>query len=152
MKSKNAGQNDTEATKTGDYLQILESGTFKGIMQWEELDALWEKVRAKEQWYAYTIGEPPPTAPTTNDLLNVFIIETDATLRRLGNKRYCGMVYTDNRENPAFVTLYHPHRVGGCGTGGNFTMPGWTLTQIPPIDLPEHFTPAKKSPFGRIFG
>ena len=37
-------------------------GTFYGILRWEQLDKLWERVRedAGGGWYMYAVGELPP--------------------------------------------------------------------------------------------
>ena len=48
-------------------------GSFRGILPWSDLDALWEKVRAApDGWYASLIGETPATTPMSAEELDRF--------------------------------------------------------------------------------
>ncbi len=113
------------------------AGTFRGVLTWENLDALWEKINsdAETRWYGYTVEEAPPTEPSTPEALRQFVAEVDGVLRKLHHFDHCGIVYVDDPEEPSTVLIYHPHRIGGCGSENGRTIPGWTLSLLPPEDI-----------------
>ncbi|RMG30976.1 MAG: hypothetical protein D6721_02515 [Gammaproteobacteria bacterium] len=131
-------------------------GSFSGVLRWPQLDALWDRIRARpEGWYIYAVGEAPPTAPADPDKLEAFIREVDALLRREHEEDYCGIVYTDSFETPAFVKIFDPNNLGvSCGFSDNPPLPGWILSRIPPVDLPNSpIVPGnRKRWWQRIFG
>jgi hypothetical protein len=113
-------------------------GTFSGVLRWEQLDALWERLRAGADngWYLYAIGEPPPEAPVERDALLRFIEEVDVLLRREHGEDYCGIVYVDDMQTPTFVKIFDPNNLGvSCGYSDNPPLPGWILSRLPPVDL-----------------
>ncbi len=109
-------------------------GRFHGVLQWKDLDALWDKVRAKpEGWYASLIGEVPVQTPMTADALGEFVNEVDALLHREHEHDYCGIVYVDDPSSPALIKIYDPHNLGSlCGSSGVRTPPRWILSRIQP--------------------
>ena len=113
-------------------------GGFSGILRWPQLDALWETIRQQpEGWYVYAVGEPPPLATLKADDLVTFIDEIDQLLRREHDYDYCGIVYADNPQQPDFVKIFDPNNLGvSCGYSDNPPLPGWILSKIPPLDLP----------------
>ena len=131
-------------------------GTFSGVLRWPQLDALWETLRAgaDDGWYIYAVGEPPPGQPVTAGELNRFIDEVDALLRRDHEEEYCGIVYTDSFEHPAFVKIFDPHNLGvSCGYSDNPPLPGWILSRIPPRDLRAGVLPGNRRRWWqRLFG
>jgi hypothetical protein len=113
-------------------------GTFSGVLRWEQLDGLWERLRsgADSAWYLYAIGEPPPNAPVARDALLRFIEEVDVLLRREHGEDYCGIVYVDDMQAPTFVKIFDPNNLGvSCGYSDNPPLPGWILSRLPPVDL-----------------
>jgi len=113
-------------------------GTFSGVLRWEQLDGLWERLRAGADngWYLYAIGEPPPEAPVERDALLRFIEEVDVLLRREHGEDYCGIVYVDDMQTPTFVKIFDPNNLGvSCGYSDNPPLPGWILSRLPPVDL-----------------
>ena len=125
------------------YLEAFKGG-FIGIMRWPQLDELWHKLRldAAGNWYVYAIGEPPPQAPVYSSQFEQFLREIDKLLRNEHEEDYCGIVYTDNRDNPKFVKIYDPNNLGVvCGSSDNPPLPGWTLSKLKPVNLPEAFLP-----------
>lgn len=113
-------------------------GSFTAALRWHHLDALWDAVRADADggWFIYTIGETPPDTPAALDALVYFIAETDALLRAEHKEDYCGIVYADNLQRPAFIKIYHPRRLGSvCGSSGQRTLPGWILSKLQPEDV-----------------
>jgi hypothetical protein len=117
-------------------------GRFSGIMRWAQLGELWNKVRADAAggWYIYAIGESPPEAPADGDQVRRFLEEIDSVIRKDHGEDYCGIVYTDSREHPEFVKIYDPNNLGVvCGTSENPPLPGWTLSKLKPVNLPQAF-------------
>jgi len=113
-------------------------GSFHGVLRWPQLDALWERIRAEpEGWYIYAVGETPPEAPASPEQLDRFISEVDALLRREHGEDYCGIVYTDSFDAPSYVKIFDPNNLGVvCGFSENPPLPGWILSRLKPVDLP----------------
>lgn len=119
-------------------------GAFKGVMRWEQLDALWEVVRGNEakQWYLYAVGETPPTVPTRTEKTHQFIQHIDELLHKDHDEDYCGIVYTDDFDDPTFIKIFDPHNLGvSCGSSEHPPLPGWVMSTLPPADLPQAFPP-----------
>ncbi len=134
--------NNTNTQQDPPYFKIF-TGSFKGILRWEQLDALWERVKKDDQgWYIYAVGETPPDAPVSPEKLQEFIPEIDALLHKEHDEDYCGIVYADDREKPTFIKVYDPNNLGtSCGTGTTASLPSWVLSKIKPVDLPNAFQP-----------
>lgn len=113
-------------------------GSFTSALRWHHLDALWGRLtaRAGDGWYIYAIGEAPPDRPADAEQVRTFIDEIDRLLREEHDEDYCGIVYADDLEQPAFVKIYDPNNLGvSCGYSDNPPLPGWLLTRIRPYDL-----------------
>ena len=119
-------------------------GRFVGVLQWDQLAALWRRVaeRADIGWYVYAVGEEPPHKPVSPQELVRFMSELDALLRRDHEHDYCGIVYTDSTTTPGFVKVFDPHNLGSvCGSIGHPVLPGWILSTLLPCDLPAALPP-----------
>jgi hypothetical protein len=84
-----------------------------------------------------------------------FISEADELLRRDHDEDYCGVVYVDDPASPTFVKIYDPNYLGSsCGSSGLRVLPGWTLSLVPPVDLPHALpqTGSRKRWWQRFFG
>jgi len=113
-------------------------GRFQNVLRWEQLDRLWELLRldAGNGWYIYAIGEQPPAEPVSADLLRTFLSEIGQLLRQGHAEDYCGIVYVDSLETPAFVKIFDPNNLGvSCGFSDNPPLPGWILSKIPPVEM-----------------
>ena len=113
------------------------NGYFKGILQWQELDALWAAVCAQpDGWYASLTGEATPDAPLSADALGRFIDELDVLLRREHDYDYCGIVYADDTVDPSLIKIYDPNNLGSsCGCGGARIPPRWVLSRMAPTAI-----------------
>jgi len=115
-------------------------GRFLGILSWQQLDELWDRVRAHpEGWYIYFIGETLPTIPVSVDVLHQFLQEIDKLLHAEHDHDYCGIVYADDCDNPTLIKIFDPHHLGvSCGIGQTVILPRWLLSQIPPEMMADH--------------
>lgn len=132
-------------------------GYCRNLLEWAELDALWDRLRRSDaDWYVYAVGEPPPEVPLERDALGRFITELDALLRREHDESYCGIVYVDDPHAPSLIKVYDPNNLGSvCGPGfGPPPLPGWVLSTQPPVDLPAAFPPPenRRRWWRRLFG
>ena len=121
-----------------EYLSAFK-GSFTSALRWHQLDALWERVRerAADDWFIYAVGEEPPSEPADAQRVETFLIEIDKLLRDEHQEDYCGIVYADDLQAPSFIKIYDPNNLGvSCGYSDNPPLPGWTLSLIPPVDLP----------------
>jgi hypothetical protein len=113
-------------------------GRFVNVLRWEQLDALWEVLRADagNGWYIYAVGEQPPLQPVTAETLQTFLTEIAGLLRREHAEDYCGIVYADSFAAPRLVKIFDPHNLGvSCGFSDHPPLPGWVLSKLPPVDL-----------------
>ena len=125
------------------YLEAFR-GSFTSALRWHQLDALWERLRlaADDGWYIYHVGDAPPVRAASRDQLLRFVDEIDALLRREHDESYCGIVYADDLQAPAFIKIYDPNNLGvSCGYSDNPPLPGWVLSRLPPCDLPDAIRP-----------
>lgn len=119
-------------------------GSFSGILRWPQLDALWQRLRADSagDWYLYAVGETPPVAPVSGSDMARFIEEIDLLLRKEHDEEYCGIVYTDSKDDPGYIKIFDPNNLGvSCGFSEKPPLPGWILSRIPPIELEEALYP-----------
>lgn len=121
--------NETDSSFSG-----LMNGKFYGVLQWADLDNLWDRVRAAPQgWYAALTGQEPPVTVMTVEELNKFVHEIDALLHREHEHDYCGVVYVDDPDNPNLIKIFDPHNMGtGCRVGGAPIPPQWVLSRVRP--------------------
>lgn len=113
-------------------------GSFSSLMQWSQLDAFWDTLRARADagWYVYCIGEALPHHALSAAQLRKFIQEVDILLRRDHDESYCGIVYTDSKTDPTFVKIFDPNHLGAsCGSSKNPPLPGWIVSLLPPVHL-----------------
>ncbi len=113
-------------------------GSFSGVLRWEQLDELWQRLRddAAGGWYLYAVGETPPTETQSAAEFTHFIDQVDQLLRKEHDEEYCGIVYVDDAGAPSFVKIFDPNNLGvSCGYSDHPPLPGWILSKLPPADL-----------------
>jgi hypothetical protein len=113
-------------------------GNFSSLLSWQQLDEFWEVLRRKADagWYIYAIGTPVPAQTSPNSDVVKFINEVGALLRKEHYEDYCGIVYTDSKQDPTLVKIFDPDNLGvSCGFSNNPPLPGWILSLIPPQPL-----------------
>ena len=110
-------------------------GSLKGLLQWRQFDDLWEYLRAHpEGWYVRDFsGRQVPRAPMPAPEFLAFLNEAEDFLRRRQQEDYCGFIYLDDVENPSFIKVFDPRRMGSaCGCGGQVS-PRWTISRQLPL-------------------
>ena len=132
-------------------------GSFTSALRWHQLDELWGRVRrlAGAGWYIYAVGEAPPKRVATDAEVLSFVAEIDKLLRKEHEEDYCGIVYADDLQEPAFIKIYDPNNLGvSCGFSENPPLPGWIMSQIPPCDLPaaRALSGSRRRWWQRLFG
>jgi hypothetical protein len=107
-------------------------GKFYGVLQWQDLDALWERVKTG-QWFFYQIGETLPDKALSGDDLAVHIDALNKLLRQDHDFHLCGIVYVDQFEEPMLIKVYDPNNLGSaCSRSTTPTPPLWILSTVPP--------------------
>ena len=138
-----SSQTDSTQTESPDFLTVFR-GRFKGIRTWDDLDNLWQRVKAFKDlsWYIYQVGEPVPDSTVGAESLVRFVDEVNTLLHTEHDEDYCGIVYVDDTEQPRFIKIFDPNNLGvSCGFSTNPPLPGWIMSTIPPADLPAAFPP-----------
>lgn len=133
------------------------SGYLGGVMQWDDLSDLWQRIRDQSatSWYIYAVGEDVPESPASEQQLLQFMDSMDELLHKEHEHDYCGIVYTDDAQSPSFVKIYDPNNLGVvCGFSEHPPLPGWVMSQVPPEDLEQAFPPPtnRKRWWKKIFG
>ena len=113
-------------------------GTFTGILQWQQLDEMWGRVK-RGTWYVYQPGEALPTVALSGDELVRRIDALNELLHREHDYHYCGIVYVDDVEQPALIKVYDPGNIGSsCSRDATPSPPGWILSTEPPALIETH--------------
>ncbi len=127
-------------------------GSFTGMLQWQQLDALWGRVKSGT-WYFYQLGEELPIAALNGDELARRIDALDALLRKDHDYNYCGIVYADDAEQPTLIKVYDPNNMGSsCSGNAAPSPPGWILSTTPPALIETHApTPNNRRRWWQLF-
>jgi hypothetical protein len=131
-------------------------GAFSGILKWSQFDALWSILQDSNDggWYVYHVGEAPPDSPCSSEEFTTFLQHMNEMLRKEHAEDYCGVVYVDQPEAPTYIKIFDPNNLGvSCGYSDNPPLPGWIISRIAPVDLPNALPPAqnRKRWWRRIF-
>jgi hypothetical protein len=121
-------------------------GRFIGIMQWDDCHELFNKlIDRPTDWFLYDTLTTVPTSTVDTQNFKKNIHEIKKILTEEHQERYCGIVYTNNLEDPSFVKIFHPNNLGkSCGSSEHPPIPQWLLSKTPPIDVIEKFGPPEK--------
>ncbi|MBT3195607.1 MAG: hypothetical protein HOE35_06915 [Candidatus Ruthia sp.] len=128
-----------------DYFDKFQ-GRFIGIMQWDDCHALLQKlINQPNDWYLYdTLSTAPTETIDTDGFINQ-IKEIKEILTSEHQERYCGIVYTDDLDNPGFVKIFHPKNLGkSCGSSEHPPIPQWLLSKTKPEDVVAKFGPPEE--------
>jgi hypothetical protein len=143
MRTEEYQRHTLETPLQQNYLDAFR-GRFTSLMRWHHLDDFWENLKQQvdDGWYIYHVGDVPPESPVDRNKLLAFISEIDTLLHQEHEEDYCGIVYTDDKENPSYIKIFDPHNLGvSCGYSEKPPLPGWILSRIPPIELEEALYP-----------
>lgn len=136
---------NAHAEEANDF-DAMFNGTLYSLLSWKQLTAFWSKIDVDAGWYLYAVGENRPDSPSDSDHVSAFIREIDTLLHKEHHEDYCGIVYTDNLENPSLIKIYDPNHLGtSCGSSKHRILPGWVMSLAPPADLiPAHSIPQNR--------
>ena len=132
-----------EGSLEQDYVDAYR-GNSTSLLRWHHLDEFWDvlKQQIANDWHIYAVGEVPPQSPASEAQLLKFIEEIDFLLHEEHDEDYCGIVYADNLETPAFIKIFDPNNLGvSCGFSENPPLPGWILSKIQPVELEAALNP-----------
>lgn len=119
-----------------DYIERFK-GRFIGIMQWDDCHTLFEKLHDNpNDWYLYdTLKVAPKMVANANEFINT-LNDINKIIKSEHRERYCGIVYTNDLNQPNFVKIFHPNNLGKvCGNSENPPIPRWLLSKDKPIDI-----------------
>lgn len=127
-------------------------GTFQGILQWQQFDELWGRIKGG-QWFFYQIGEAAPEKPLSGDELAVRIDALNTLLRHDHDYHYCGIVYADDVEAPTLVKVYDPNNLGSSFShNATPTPPLWILSTAQPAPIESDIpSPNNRNRWWRLF-
>jgi hypothetical protein len=127
-------------------------GTFSGILQWQQLDELWARVKPG-LWFFYQVGEDVPEKSLSGDGLAVRIDALNTLLRHDHDYHYCGIVYVDNVDAPTLIKVYDPNSLGSsCSHNATPTPPRWILSILPPASIESNIpTPGNRKRWWQVF-
>ena len=127
-------------------------GSFSGILQWQQLDELWERVKRGE-WYFYQLGQALPASALRGDELARRIDALNALLRQEHDYSYCGIVYAADVEWPALFKVFDPNNMGSsCSGNAPPSPPGWILsTAAPALIETQAPTPGNRKRWWQLF-
>jgi hypothetical protein len=143
---------NANAEEVNDF-DALFNGTLYSLLSWKQLTAFWPKIDTDAGWYLYAVGEDRPVSPADSEHVSAFIREIDALLHKEHHEDYCGIVYTDNLENPHLIKIYDPNHLGtSCGSSKHRILPGWVMSLTPPENLtPSHSVPQNRKRWWQSF-
>ena len=115
------------------------TGRLIGLLQWAQFEALWARLAERsEGWYVRDFREKTlPEAPMPPEAFRQFLSEAEDFLRRRHREDYCGFLYVDDPDDPTFMKVFDPRKMGSaCGCGGT-VVPRWTISRMPPQPVGE---------------
>ncbi len=121
-------------TTAASYAALFD-GQLKGLLHWRQFDDLWSHLRARpEGWYVRDFpSKQLPHAPMSAEDFLAFLDEAEAFLRKRHKEDYCGFIYADDLQNPTFIKVFDPRKMGSaCGCGGPVA-PRWTISRQVPL-------------------
>ena len=120
-------------------------GLLYSLLSWDQLTAFWPRINTHAGWYLYAVGQDVVSAPATAQQVSEFIHKIDDLLRKEHEESYCGIVYADDLQNPQFIVIYDPQNLGlSCGSSKERVLPGWVMSQVPPVDLQPKVVPTNR--------
>ncbi len=127
-------------------------GTFSGILQWQQLDELWARVKPG-LWFFYQVGEDVPEEALGGGELAARIDALNRLLHSEHDYHYCGIVYADDVEQPTLIKVYDPGNMGSsCSRDTTPSPPGWILSTEPPALIETHApTPNNRKRWWQLF-
>ena len=145
------------AAASHEAYEALFGGQLKGLLQWQQFDALWTRLREQpEGWFVRDFSDRSiPEHPAQAAEFLTFLDEAESFLRRRHREDYCGFIYLDAVENPTFIKVFDPRKMGSACACSSNVKPRWTISRARPVlaaDLAPPERPERKSILARLFG
>lgn len=137
----------TDPVRNSIEFDRLYNGLLYSLMSWQQLADFWPKINPASGWYLYAVGQALPDSIAIDSQVGKFIKELDILLRQEHRETYCGIVYTDDLNEPNLVKIYDPNHLGSaCGSSKTVSVPGWIMSRMPPSELsPAWIVPANRT-------
>ena len=126
-------------------------GRFQGVLSWDAFDALWQVLEESGgDWFVWDLEGDVPEAP--GGLAQALAVAR-AMYDEVRDRSYCGTVYVDDPQAPAFVKAFDPYKMGAtCGSSGERTMPRFVFSRLPPDPLPAPVAEVSQGFWSRLRG
>ena len=141
------------------------NGWFSGVLDWSDVETLFSSLRKNSKgWYLAemqssdesnpaSVPDMPESVLDEDDFLK-FLVEAESVINKRRSRPYCGAIYVDNKDDPAFIKIFDPTKMGSsCSCSTEPVLPRWTISRIKPEPLPQK---PQKSPnpgfFARLTG
>jgi len=129
--------NYTATVAASPFVELV-TGSLVGILGWDELDQVWQRVcqAGNSGWYLYKSGEQPPDVAIAEDELKVCLASLNERLRESHAKEYCGVVYVDSVDEPTLLKIFDPESLTSiCNIYGKTPLHGWVISKLKPVNL-----------------
>ncbi len=134
---------DLKAAAEGDPYWKTYMGRFFGILDWGEADALLGALKSGTgagagDWYLFDTDRPCPETTASQPELAGALDDNLALLADFRDRTVCGTLYVDDRQDPSFIKMFDPYRMGSScgGTGANTVIARWIVSRAKPSPLP----------------
>ena len=120
------------------------AGQFSGVLDWSDVEALFQSLKTNNTgWYVYdmksmdddnpqTIADCPVATEPPSAFLE-FLSKAEKVIYKRRSRPYCGAIYVDNADDPAFIKIFDPTKMGSsCSCSTDPVLPRWTVTRIKP--------------------
>ncbi len=125
---------------------MSDSRPLTGLLSWEGVDALIEKVRSIGPWYIHAPAEGLPSVfSAAGDDAAQFLLERTEELK--SRQRGAGWIYVHTPDAPTWIKIYDPAKCGSsCSTS---TPPAWWEMNVddPRHRLADEAVPQRKASF-----
>lgn len=127
-------------------------GRFHGFPTWAMQDRFWPVLKQSGgDWYVFDLDRGSlPDSPASAAAFSALLTEAEEMFEPARSRSFAGVVFADDAENPGFVKLFDPWKMGAsCGSSGERILPRWVLSRMKPDALPAEAepVPAKKGLF-----
>lgn len=109
-------------------------GPMKGVLDWARYEAFLDRLgESGGDWYVFDLDGEVPGAPQSAEDFAAALSPVDGLIRAVKNRPWLGAVYADDLENPSYIKVFDPAKLGGsCAMPGAKMLPRWIISRIKP--------------------